>query len=234
MSHTDEELDRLEAMLNGIPVEWEGMSLAELDGYVAGLIVCPEMILPSEWLSGVWGDEGVFEDVEEARKIIEAVMGHYNRVASNLANDPESYAPILEIVVASDEVMWEAWIDGFERAMRLRADAWEEIVRSDDEEAAAAVNMTLTMNELHDCQSDLSDKAADELDRMVPNMIPSMVRCLNAWTKSTGVKVGTPVSATRGDWFGIDDVPASGRKVGRNEPCLCGSGRKYKRCCGAN
>ena len=43
MSHTDEELDRLEAMLNGIPVEWEGMSLAELDGYVAGLIVCPEM-----------------------------------------------------------------------------------------------------------------------------------------------------------------------------------------------
>jgi hypothetical protein len=23
-------------------------------------------------------------------------------------------------------------------------------------------------------------------------------------------------------------------KVGRNEPCPCGSGRKYKRCCGAN
>ena len=21
------------------------------------------------------------------------------------------------------------------------------------------------------------------------------------------------------------------RKVGRNEPCLCGSGRKYKKCC---
>jgi preprotein translocase subunit SecA len=25
-----------------------------------------------------------------------------------------------------------------------------------------------------------------------------------------------------------------GRKVGRNEPCPCGSGRKYKKCCGAN
>ncbi|WP_206077721.1 SEC-C metal-binding domain-containing protein [Aquamicrobium sp. LC103] len=22
------------------------------------------------------------------------------------------------------------------------------------------------------------------------------------------------------------------RKVGRNEPCLCGSGSKYKKCCG--
>ncbi len=24
----------------------------------------------------------------------------------------------------------------------------------------------------------------------------------------------------------------TGRKVGRNEPCPCGSGRKFKRCCG--
>lgn len=24
------------------------------------------------------------------------------------------------------------------------------------------------------------------------------------------------------------------RKVGGNEPCPCGSGKKYKRCCGAN
>jgi len=26
-------------------------------------------------------------------------------------------------------------------------------------------------------------------------------------------------------------VPA-GKKVGRNDPCPCGSGKKYKRCCG--
>ena len=24
------------------------------------------------------------------------------------------------------------------------------------------------------------------------------------------------------------------RKVGRNEPCPCGSGKKYKQCCGKN
>jgi preprotein translocase subunit SecA len=26
--------------------------------------------------------------------------------------------------------------------------------------------------------------------------------------------------------------PATSRKVGRNEPCPCGSGKKYKQCCG--
>lgn len=127
MSSTDEELDRFAALLNGIPEEREGMSLAELDGYVAGLIVCPEIIPPPEWLSSVWGGEGALANVEEAEEFISAVMGHYNQVASELANDPESYAPIFEIVVASDEVLWEPWIDGFERAMQLRADAWEGI-----------------------------------------------------------------------------------------------------------
>jgi preprotein translocase subunit SecA len=29
-------------------------------------------------------------------------------------------------------------------------------------------------------------------------------------------------------------VKREGRKVGRNEPCPCGSGKKYKKCCGAN
>jgi tetratricopeptide (TPR) repeat protein len=28
-------------------------------------------------------------------------------------------------------------------------------------------------------------------------------------------------------------MPASSRKIGRNEPCPCGSGKKYKKCCGA-
>ena len=25
-----------------------------------------------------------------------------------------------------------------------------------------------------------------------------------------------------------------GKKIGRNEPCPCGSGKKYKNCCGKN
>ena len=29
-------------------------------------------------------------------------------------------------------------------------------------------------------------------------------------------------------------VPFHATKIGRNEPCPCGSGRKYKKCCGEN
>ncbi len=30
------------------------------------------------------------------------------------------------------------------------------------------------------------------------------------------------------------DTRATSEKVGRNDPCPCGSGKKYKKCCGAN
>lgn len=35
------------------------MLLEELDGFIAGLLVCPEMISPNEWLPVIWnqGDD---------------------------------------------------------------------------------------------------------------------------------------------------------------------------------
>ena len=70
MSDTDPDLDRLQDPLNAIPVELDGMTVAALDGYVAGLIVCPDTIPPSEWLLGVWGEEHEFADVYAAEATI--------------------------------------------------------------------------------------------------------------------------------------------------------------------
>ena len=41
---------------------------------------------------------------------------------------------------------------------------------------------------------------------------------------------GSPMQAVNGQ--NRNAQPAGGAKVGRNAPCPCGSGRKYKRCCG--
>ncbi|GAA4649885.1 YchJ family protein [Kistimonas scapharcae] len=34
-----------------------------------------------------------------------------------------------------------------------------------------------------------------------------------------------------GQWFFIDPTSATGSNTGRNDPCPCGSGKKYKKCC---
>jgi uncharacterized protein YchJ len=56
--------------------------------------------------------------------------------------------------------------------------------------------------------------------------------------------VATPMATLRGDGAGAMDEargtknvpekkkPVTVTKVGRNEPCTCGSGKKYKKCCG--
>ncbi|EOX3103618.1 SEC-C metal-binding domain-containing protein, partial [Vibrio cholerae] len=33
-------------------------------------------------------------------------------------------------------------------------------------------------------------------------------------------------------WFYIDGEFPAAIKQGRNDPCACGSGKKYKKCCG--
>ena len=39
---------------------------------------------------------------------------------------------------------------------------------------------------------------------------------------------------SRGPEIKPETVRRQGKKVGRNEPCPCGSGKKYKQCCGRN
>ncbi len=39
--------------------------------------------------------------------------------------------------------------------------------------------------------------------------------------------------AGSGEYQPVQQVVRSGEKIGRNDPCPCGSGKKYKKCCGA-
>jgi preprotein translocase subunit SecA len=45
-----------------------------------------------------------------------------------------------------------------------------------------------------------------------------------------GSLAGQPTSDVE---TGVTTVRRQGEKVGRNAPCPCGSGKKYKKCCGA-
>jgi preprotein translocase subunit SecA len=47
-------------------------------------------------------------------------------------------------------------------------------------------------------------------------------------------KVAEPLTASHGDEGPKKPATRSSDKVGRNDPCPCGSGKKYKKCCGAN
>ena len=184
MSDTDPELDRLQDLLATIPSEWKGMNVVELDGYVAALIVCPDTVPPSEWLPGVWGSNIGFEDADGTEATVAAVMGHYSRIARELAESPEDYAPVLGVDADSGEALWVPWIEGFERAMRLRRGVWRQIARSDDREAATSINMIVALSDSCRGRSDLTEEDEEKLRGLAPELIPEFVDNLYAWRQS--------------------------------------------------
>ena len=47
-------------------------------------------------------------------------------------------------------------------------------------------------------------------------------------------RVAEPISTNRGEESIRVPIKRKEQKVGRNDPCPCGSGKKYKFCCGKN
>jgi uncharacterized protein len=228
---SDDDLHRLDALLLSLPMDDDGMLLSEFDGFCAGLVVCPEMIMPGEWLTCVWGENTEqFEALADVQLATDLIMRHYNDVAQSLTPPAADYGPLYDEDQRTGEILWESWCCGFERAMRLRPDAWERIVKSGDEEAAASVNMMLALYDIAEGQSDLPESSIKTLTEEAPDLIPNLVLTLNAWTKSGTKSDPFPIWAAANQ----PHAPFRGKKVGRNAPCPCGSGRKYKQCCGSN
>jgi hypothetical protein len=91
---------------------------------------------------------------------------------------------------------------------------------------------------------EVSEKQRRRLSRQAGPLFADAVAAMCLFWRRQGVvpsALPEPVGRTvRSAWLARrrDEVKAtiaerSARKVGRNDPCPCGSGKKYKRCCGA-
>ena len=126
----------------------ETMLLEELDGFIAGLLVCPELIKPGDWLPIVWNrdradQQPVFEDLDHVNRVLGLVMEHYNDVARTLMENPDRYSPLFAIDKRNDDVLWELWIEGFEKAVALRPAAWKTFLDADGDTVAAMSGMLM-------------------------------------------------------------------------------------------
>lgn len=198
------------------------MLLTELDGFLTGVLVCPDVIAPGEWLQNVWGsDEGgvpPFDDPGDVQWFADAVMARYNEIARDLGRGKPQ--PIFDTDERNGDVLWELWIDGFAEAMDLRPDSWNALAMGEDRPAADAITGLRTLIAVARNESDLDSVEINALEDHAPS---DLIASLVALYAARGRDGGAGRAAARGE--------ASG-KTGRNDPCRCGSGKKFKRCCG--
>ena len=228
MPSTKFKLRRLEKALDSLKDVCHPMDVSELDGLIAGIIISPELIKPSEWLMSVWGkehdDDPIFTDLEHVQTVIGLVMEHYNIVAHDLAHRPPRYSPIFSVDTRNDKVMWEIWLSGFMQALHLRPASWLEISKVKSE-ASLALSGMFMLKDIDNRKGRLSKKAEEEFVSVAPDLIPEWVVSLNEHRKAAFVIRGQS---------GLSGLNPFATNLGRNDPCHCGSGKKFKYCCGAN
>jgi uncharacterized protein len=106
----------------------DSMLISDLDGFLTGLAVSPDLILPSEWMPVIWrGEEPRFADKAEADRIMGAITARYNEILSNL--DAGQLDPVFEAWDGTTVVT--DWAAGFLDAAMLRPDTWVELIRHD-------------------------------------------------------------------------------------------------------
>jgi uncharacterized protein len=223
---SDEEIEQLDRfLLERIDddADTEGkdegvLDASELDGLFTALVSGPVTIPPSRWLPAVWGDfEPAWESAKDFENVVSLMMRHMNDVAAMLMEQPEDFEPIFLESVAEGETytIVDEWCEGYMRGVALAADLWN----------AGGLQMTILLTPIRAFTSETGWRAhelsTDAEIENIQNAITPNVREIHAYWLEQRVN-RAPAS-----------VPAHSAqsRVGRNDPCPCGSGKKYKKCC---
>jgi uncharacterized protein len=198
---TDEQFDRLEAYLDahapaGVNIEW-------VDGYFAALISGPDMVMPSEYLPHVLGEEFDFDDREQASDILGLLMQHWNTIAGELLrtlSEPHVYLPVL-LEDADGITHANDWAKGFMRGVQMRPENWRELLYSEERGGSAIPIMLLA----HEDDSDpsmrpppMDHEKRQEIIAMMIAGLTTIYRHFERQRRSPARAVGRRSLATRG------------------------------------
>lgn len=221
---SDKEFTELDQFLLSDDRADDGMTMDSLHGYLTALAIGPEEVLMAEWLPRIWGSAGVegprFKTPKEQERIVGLIARFMNEIAITFEVAPKEFEPLFCEHEYEGRALLDgdAWAWGFWEGMNIRAEAWEPIWSSNIAEMVQPIYL-LGAEEIEESEVTLVDdpvkrhKLAVEMEAAIPHIH----RFWQPHRKSAVEQVR-------------HDVP----KTGRNDPCPCGSGRKFKKCCGTD
>jgi uncharacterized protein len=230
---SDEELDELDQFLTSDATADEAMPLSVLDGYLTAIVIGPTTVMPSRWMPGVWDPSGQhapeFETIDQAQRITSLIFRHMNGIVWRLQHNPDSFDPMIDFVAyendAHELLDGEAWSFGFMQGVALSRSKWQPVF--DDPTAFEALRPIFLLgaetDELANDEESLTRWPAQRegLTKQISSSVAAIYRFWLPQRKADYERtVGTMPSRHR-------------PKVGRNDVCPCGSGRKFKKCCGS-
>lgn len=227
---TDEEMDELGNFLISDATSDETMMLDRLDGFLTALASGPFMPANNVWLPQVWGptvqDEPTFASYAQMERITALIMKNRSSIVLRLRESLDTFDPVFDSAVYPDSerefVDGEMWAYGYMTGINLQREAWQRFF--DDSQSADLLRpiYLLGTEELAaDAEALVESPAQREaLSMQIPESIAAIYRFWQPY------RVATPVP--------VSHFQREQPKIGRNEKCPCGSGRKFKKCCGVS
>lgn len=223
-SLTTEEIAILDDFLSSGNIADTSMDFATLEGFLTAIAIGPRIVRPSDWLPWVWDmQDGEttpdFSGEQEANQVMSLIFRHYNAIVSIFSTNPESFEPIF----------WEGrqwgvaeWCEGFLTGFQFAEKEWALLQVGQPTWITPFMRMgTFEGIEITDDQGD-AEKWMNEIK-------PSLLKYHGYWSQYEKLDSVAPQYAGESR-----PIVRPGPKVGRNDPCPCGSGKKFKKCCGAD
>ncbi|PKL36266.1 MAG: hypothetical protein CVV44_17275 [Spirochaetae bacterium HGW-Spirochaetae-1] len=189
-----------------------------IHGVFSAALCAPEIIPPSVWLPLMLekdGEEIEFTSMDIANEVVGTLMGLYNDIAKSLA-DGEFY-PLFSHTKAPgkgqlqmDPDTAQLWCSGFVGGLGL----WETDFVPDEKVRGILTPIFLIVD-------------TDDVIEENPEIPVDLIKKLK---KESVTAVAESVAMLR-EYY-LKRTKAVKTHTGRNEPCPCGSGKKYKKCCG--
>jgi len=233
---TDAEFAELDELLAKTPEPFEPLDAVMLDGYLCGVIVQPVLLETEAWLPHVFDFDGqpLPDDAEPAwrERVTALILRRHAALTRAIAEDGWFDPLILELddfnpprtddPAASLNPVSQAlfpWVAGFQHAM----ESFPDLLELPD----PAIDVALARLYRHlPAQTDEEREVVATLDQEHP------LATLDEAIEDLIVIVADLEDLTRERRYRVETVKREAPKLGRNDPCPCGSGRKYKHCHG--
>jgi uncharacterized protein len=211
---SEEQLNFLEDILEKYRSEASVLNVSELDGFFTAVVSGPDLVSFDDWYSMLWGAAEflpVWKDEAEFEQFFTLIIQHMNHIATMLLEFPEDYEPLFNEAEIDGEMMLivEDWSFGYMRGMST-GQGWP-VLPEEQQKYLSAITMHTEEDDLTEGNDPLAIDAME-----VVGYIPEAALQLHAYWM-----------AQRSEFTPRRAEP----KVGRNDPCPCGSGRKFKQCC---
>jgi uncharacterized protein len=117
--------------------------LEELHGFLFGLAVTPEPIMPSEWIPVVFEkDRPLFDDEKDAQTCLGHLMAAYNRIMKDYNEGRLKFPFDYRKMTDDDFELVEGWAYGLFLSLSMRPHLWEmseEHIEKDDDELSEEI-----------------------------------------------------------------------------------------------